>query len=63
MLKIPLFSRCDNANPKKYIAPTTKGVLIRQMSDFTSYSEQDLVGKQWIHWSNEQKLVNCTHIL
>jgi hypothetical protein len=31
-------------------------------SDFTGCSEWGLVKKQWIHWSSERGLVNCTHI-
>jgi hypothetical protein len=33
------------------------------LNEFTGYSEQRLMKKQWIHWSNEQGLVNYTHIL
>jgi hypothetical protein len=33
------------------------------MSEFISYKEWDLVGKQWIHWSSERGLMNYTHIL
>jgi len=32
------------------------------LKEFTSYSEWGLVKKQWIHWSSEWGLVNCTHI-
>jgi len=33
------------------------------LNEFIGYSERRLVGKEWIHWSNEWRLVNCTHIL
>jgi hypothetical protein len=35
------------------------------LNEYISCNEQDLVGMQWIHWSNEQGLVNYihTHIL
>jgi hypothetical protein len=33
------------------------------LSEFIGCSEWGVVKKQWIHWSSEQKLVNCTHIL
>jgi hypothetical protein len=33
------------------------------LSEFTNYSEQHLVGKQWIHWFSELELMNYTQIL
>ncbi len=33
---------------------TTKGVLVRQVISLDF---------EWIHWSSEQGLMNCTHIL
>jgi hypothetical protein len=33
------------------------------MNEFIGYSEQDLMGKQWIHYSSEHGLMNYTHIL
>jgi hypothetical protein len=33
------------------------------MSESIGYNERDLMEKQWIQYSNEQGLVNYTHIL
>jgi hypothetical protein len=33
------------------------------LNEFTCPSEWDLVGMQWMWWSNEWGLLNCTNIL
>jgi hypothetical protein len=33
------------------------------LNEFIGCNEQGLVKNQWIHWSDEQRLMNCTHIL
>jgi hypothetical protein len=33
------------------------------LSEFIDRSEQDLARIEWIHWSTEWGLMNCTHII